>query len=112
MPKNRPTSIARPIRCSPDAPRTSDTATASIDADVKPLGQVSYFTAEMDSAYGGDGMTFRWDFGDGTAFTNAYKSATAGHTYTKAGTYTVRVEATNALGTKAILMTDIRSGRF
>ncbi|OQA43559.1 MAG: Minor extracellular protease vpr precursor [Chloroflexi bacterium ADurb.Bin325] len=79
-----------------------DEATAAIDADVKPVGDVSYFTATMDSTYGGDGVSFRWDFGDGTPLTNYYASATAGHTYAQGGDYVVRVEAVNALGTHAI----------
>lgn len=87
-----------------------DAATVAIDATPMPTGQVSYFTAMMDSIYGGDGMTYRWDFGDGTGFTNAYKSATAGHSYTAAGVYTVRVEATNGLGTKAIGETEVTVG--
>ena len=56
----------------------------------------------MDSTFGGDGVTFRWDFGDGTPFTNVYTSATSGHTYAAPGIYTVRVEATNGLGTRVI----------
>ena len=79
-----------------------DTATASIEAKPMPNGQVSYFTAKVDSTFGGDGVTFRWDFGDGTPFTNVYTSATAGHTYAAPGAYTVRVEATNGLGTRVI----------
>jgi PKD repeat protein len=79
-----------------------DTATASIEATPNPNGQVSYFTAKMASTFGGQGATFRWDFGDGTPFTNAYTSATSGHTYAVPGTYTVRVEATNGLGTRVI----------
>jgi minor extracellular serine protease Vpr len=79
-----------------------DTATASIEAKPMPAGQVSYFTAGMDSTFGGDGVTYRWDFGDGTPFTNAYTSATSGHTYATPGIYTVRVEATNGLGTRVI----------
>ena len=79
-----------------------DEAEVSITADVKPIGQVSTFTADMESTYGGAGVTYRWDFGDGTPFTNAYTSATAGHTYDEPGTYTVRVEAVNGLDTRAI----------
>jgi PKD repeat protein len=79
-----------------------DTATASIEAKPMPNGQVSYFTATLDSTFGGSGVTYRWDFGDGTPFTPVYKSATAGHTYAVPGTYTVRVEATNGLGTRVI----------
>ncbi len=88
-----------------------DTATASIEAKPMPNGQVSYFTAEMDSTFGGDGVTYRWDFGDGTPFTTVYTSATAGHTYAEPGTYTVRVEATNGLDTRVIgETTDDRAG--
>ncbi len=87
-----------------------DVTTATIDADVNPVGDVSYFTAMVDSTYGGDGVMFRWDFGDGTPFTNYYSSATAGHTYAKGGEYTVRVEAVNALGTHTIAETTITVG--
>jgi len=73
-------------------------------------GQVTYFTAEVASAFGGDGVSYRWDFGDGTPFTNEYKSATAGHKYAKSGIYTVRVEITNELGTKIVVKTTIRIG--
>ena len=79
-----------------------DEAEVSITADVKPIGQVSTFTADMESTYGGAGVTYRWDFGDGTPFTNAFTSATVGHTYDEPGTYTVRVEAVNGLDTRVI----------
>jgi len=81
---------------------SGDRATAAITAVPNPVDQVSYFTAVMESTFGGAGVTYRWDFGDGTPFTPVYKSATAGHTYAAPGTYTVRVEATNALGTRTI----------
>ena len=44
------------------------------------------------------GVSYRWDFGDDSPFTNATTSATGGQAYEAAGVYTVRVEATNALG--------------
>ena len=47
-------------------------------------------------------MTYRWDFGDGTGFTNPYPNPEAGHTYAKPGRYHVRVEVTNELGTTVI----------
>jgi|GEM_PF-399915 len=87
-----------------------DEASASIAATPNPTGRVSYFTASVDSTYGGAGVTYRWDFGDGTPFTNPYKSATAGHTYTQDGKYTVRVEVTNGLGTRTIGETEITVG--
>ncbi len=84
-----------------------DAATVSIAATPKPNGQVTYFTATVDSTHGGAGVTYRWDFGDGTPFTNVYKSATVGHTYADPGTYTVRVEATDGLGTHTIGQTTV-----
>ncbi len=68
------------------------------------------FTADVMSEFGGDGVTYRWDFGDGSPFTNAYTSATAGHTYAKSGVYIVRVEITNELGTRIIVETTVRIG--
>ena len=79
-----------------------DKGTAAIAPTINPVGRVTYFKATLTSDYGGAGVFYRWDFGDGTAFTVGSKSATAGHTYAAPGTYTVRVEATNALGTRVI----------
>jgi hypothetical protein len=87
-----------------------DEASVAITPTVNPAGQVSYFVADMDSEYGGEGTLFRWDFGDGSPFTNGFTSATAGHTYAAPGTYTVRVEATNTLGTVAIGSVEITVG--
>ena len=50
----------------------------------------------------GNPSTWKWDFGDGGTSTQENPS----HTYTKAGTYTVRLTVTNAFGTS----TKIRSG--
>lgn len=45
--------------------------------------------------YGGDGVyTYAWEFGDGTTST----SANPGHTYTAAGTYTVKLTTTDGGG--------------
>ncbi|MCX6030197.1 MAG: S8 family serine peptidase [Chloroflexi bacterium] len=79
-----------------------DKGYATITPTINPVGRVSYFTAALTADYGGVGTSYRWDFGDGTAFTVGSKSATAGHTYAAPGTYTVRVEAANALGTRVI----------
>ena len=79
-----------------------DQPTATIKVTTDKPGRVTQFTAEVSSEFGGEGVTYRWDFGDGTPFTNAYTSATAGHTYARAGRYTVRVEVTNELGTTVI----------
>jgi hypothetical protein len=79
-----------------------DRPTVTITAQVDGPGRVTLFTAAISSEFGGKGVTYRWDFGDGTGFTNPYTSATVGHTYAKPGRYTVRVEATNELGTTVI----------
>ncbi len=48
------------------------------------------------------GVSYRWDFGDGSPFTEANGSNVATHTFDAAGEYRVRVEATDALGTRAL----------
>ena len=87
-----------------------DQPTVEIDVKTDAPGRVTQFTASVSSEFGGSGTTYRWDFGDGTSFTNAYTSATVGHTYEKLGLYIVRVEATNELGTTVIGETVIRIG--
>jgi hypothetical protein len=84
-----------------------DGGMAQIQAVPMPVGQVTYFQAAMLSLYGGDAVSYRWDFGDGSAFTAPYTSAIAGHTYTAPGNYTVRVETTNVLGTRTIGEIDV-----
>jgi subtilisin family serine protease len=79
-----------------------DEGDVTITAEPAMPGQVTLFTAEMTSEFGGEGVTYRWDFGDGTAFTPPFESDTVGHTYAKPGRYVVRVEATNAFGTTVI----------
>lgn len=85
----------------------NDSASVAIDAQVNGLNAVSIFTATVTSTLGGDGTSYRWDFGDGSVYTDAHSSQFGGHTYTKAGTYTVRVEATNELGTRVLGETQI-----
>jgi len=87
-----------------DEPQGSITATPGLP------GEVTLFTAEVESEFGADGVTYRWDFGDGTPFTEAYTSATAGHTYAEPGIYTVRVQITNELGTTIIVEMAVRIG--
>lgn len=79
-----------------------DEPEVTISVNVDRPGRVTTFTAEITSEFGGEGVTYRWDFGDGTAFTPAYESATVGHTYAKGGWYTVRVEATNEFGVTVV----------
>jgi len=89
-----------------------DEPTVAISHTVRPAHETTTFFADMEGGYGGPAVSLRWDFGDGTPFTppypvrpgasTAYPRAQAGHAYMRPGTYTVRVEAVNALGTPAI----------
>jgi PKD repeat protein len=48
------------------------------------------------------GVTYRWDFGDGTPYSEPYESDQASHTYAVCGTYDVRVEVTDSFGNRVI----------
>lgn len=87
-----------------------DSASVSIEPTVNPVGRVSYFTANVESSVGAEGATYRWDFGDGSGYSATTGSDTAGHTYTTPGTYTVRVEATDSLGTRVLGETEVMVG--
>lgn len=64
--------------------------------------------AQLDSNIEGtDGVSYRWDFGDGSDYTPAYDSPVVGHTYETCGNYTVRVEATDSWGNRVIGEQDI-----
>ena len=56
---------------------------------------------------GTTGVSYRWDFGDGSAYSATTGSNIGGHTYEGCGTYTVRVEATDSWGNRAIGSTEI-----
>jgi len=64
--------------------------------------------ADLSSNIAGvTGMTYRWDFGDGTAYTAYYTSSQASHTYQYSGQYTVRVEVIDSYGNRSIGETDL-----
>jgi subtilisin family serine protease len=50
---------------------------------------------------------YRWDFGDGSAIASTAAPSTS-HRYARAGTYTVRVEVTDALGHRALQSRSVR----
>jgi hypothetical protein len=68
-----------------------------------PVG-LSVFQANLSSNIAGTtGVTYRWDFGDGTGFQGPYTSNMASHTYaTTDEAHTVRVVVTDSWGNKAI----------
>jgi hypothetical protein len=75
----------------------TDTSTYS---DTSP---VTLFAATVASNIAGTtGHTYRWDFGDGSAYADSYTSSVAGHQYAACATYDVRVEATDSWGNRVI----------
>jgi hypothetical protein len=61
------------------------------------------FSAQLSSNIEGtDGISFRWDFGDGTPFTEALARPIAEHSYERCGIYTVRVEAADSWGNRVV----------
>jgi hypothetical protein len=78
------------------------TVTITVQGGRATPGRVAIFDVEMESEFGGDVVSVRWDFGDGAGFTNPYPTSTAGHTYERPGQYVVRIQATNELGTTVI----------
>lgn len=48
------------------------------------------------------GVSYRWDFGDGSDVAGPYTTTQASHKYAVCGTYTVRVEATDSFGNTAL----------
>ena len=65
-------------------------------ADTSPM---VYFRAELNSNIEGtEGVSYRWDFGDGSDFTDPNGSNNAGWVYAAPGDYTVRVEVTDSWG--------------
>ncbi len=93
--------LASAVTWSVDAVSVVVTPTA-----VAPVGQVSYFQARLTSSVLMPAWNYRWDFGDGTEFTNIYPSV-VGHTYAQPGTYTVRVQGTDAYGTRGLGSTTV-----
>jgi PKD repeat protein len=86
-----------------------DNAMVVITPTVAAANRTSYFVSEMTSEFGGDEVSTRWDFGDGSGFAGPVdtNSMRVGHIYRQPGTYTVRVEATNRLGTRAMAETTV-----
>jgi hypothetical protein len=66
-------------------------------------GPYTLFEASLTSNITGTvGISYRWDFGDGSPYTSAHSSPYASHHYEVCGVYTVRVEAQDSWGNVAI----------
>jgi hypothetical protein len=69
---------------------------------------LTMFEAEVTSNITGtQGVSFRWDFGDGSPITSAYETGDASHTYDTCGVYTVRVEAVDSWGNYALASEEV-----
>ncbi len=69
-------------------------------------GQPIFFNAAASSAAAGHTLTtYAWDFGDGTNFAGSV--ATATHSFTAAGTFTVTLVVTDDTGQKATVKTPV-----
>jgi subtilisin family serine protease len=72
------------------------------DASLPNASGMTTFKAMVSSAAGATGVSYRWDFGDGTGFFGPYESSLATHAYAAPGTYTVRVEAVDSMGNRTV----------
>jgi hypothetical protein len=66
-------------------------------------------SAQAVSSAGVPITAYRWDFGDGSPIRSTTTSTT-NHVYNNEGTYTIRVEAVDALGHRSIGRTSVRVG--
>lgn len=80
-----------------DEPTAVITHTGSVDTS-----NLTYFEAAVESNFGAGGVSYRWDFGDGSPFLGPFANNVVAHTYAQCGTYTVRVEAMDWYGNVAI----------
>jgi PKD repeat protein len=81
-----------------DRPTVTISQTMSVDTS-----NIVTFAATVTSPVTNtSGVTYRWDFGDGTAIAGPFASSQSLHTYEVCGTYTVRVEATDSYGHRSI----------
>ncbi|GAB4526616.1 MAG: hypothetical protein Fur0018_11910 [Anaerolineales bacterium] len=83
-----------------------DEATATISDDSGSLAGTSDVT-QLKATYssnipGAYAVSYRWDFGDGSAYSGPFVDNFIGHTYAVCGTYTVRVEVTDNYGNVTI----------
>jgi hypothetical protein len=81
-----------------------DTSTATISqTKVISTSQLMVFEATVTSPITGTaGLTYRWDFGDGSAFVGPFSTSQASHSYAFCGVYRVRVEVTDSYGNRTI----------
>ncbi len=92
-----------------------DEPTVAITDDSGSLAGTSDVT-QLKATYasniaGAQAVSYRWDFGDGTAYTGPFADDFIGHTYDVCGTYTVRVEVTDNYGNVTVGSVDMPINR-
>jgi subtilisin family serine protease len=81
-----------------DAPTATISNTTPVNASL-----LRTFEVKLTSPISGTaGVSYRWDFGDGSPYAGPYATIQASHTYPTCGLYIVRVEATDTYGNRAI----------
>ena len=55
----------------------------------------------------GEGVSYRWDFGDDSDYVGPFVNSISGHIYETCGTYTVRAEITDSLGNVSLGSTEV-----
>ena len=79
-----------------------DEPEASISATISGTVQATFSASFTSNITGTTALSYRWDFGDGTAFTTPSASDMVTHTYLVPGNTTVHVEVVDSLGNHAI----------
>jgi hypothetical protein len=83
-----------------DEPEVTISQLAPVYSDTTP---VATFEANLTSNITGTtGVSYRWDFGDGSDYTAPYDSNVVSHEYQYCGAYDVRVEAVDSWGNHTI----------
>jgi len=79
-----------------------DNPVASVAMHMTGASQFSFAASLTSNIPETSGVSYRWDFGDGTPYSTWSASNSATHTYTNPGNYRVRVEVIDSLGNHAI----------
>ncbi len=79
-----------------------DNPVASVAMHMTGASQFSFTASLTSNIPETSGVSYRWDFGDGTPYSAWSDNSSTTHTYANPGKYTVRVEVIDSLGNHAI----------
>lgn len=86
-----------------EMPQASITDTTPPNASQLTMFEVD-FASNIDGA---EAAGYRWDFGDGTPFTNFYPNNVVSHTYEQCGPHSVRVEVMSNWGNHTVAVEEV-----